>query len=131
MVFKQTRVDVADRSGAGRSRVIHTYYTWVREFSITGAYVKVAVESLSRLPPRIRGRRYRPMRPGFVVRALLVTTAATRSLARGSISSAVWGAAANAWVVRKRGVMRSKYYFGICQRPRVSLRFMGSISAIL
>jgi ribosomal protein L14 len=89
MVFKQTRVEVSDRSGAGRVRVVNPYYSWTRGFSISGGYVRAAVESLSRLPPRIRGRRYRPMRPGFVVRALVISSAMPRQAFSGVFSSAV------------------------------------------
>jgi hypothetical protein len=131
MVFKQTRAVATDRSGASRVRVIHTYHAWMSEYSLAGTYVKAAVESLSRMPPRIRGRRYRPMRPGFVVRALILMVAKPRHLANGVLSSSVWGSAAHLWLVRKSSVLRSKYHFGICQRPRFSLRLASSTSAVL
>ncbi len=51
--------------------------------------MKAAVESLSRMPPRIRGRRYRPMRPGFVVRALIMMAAKPRQLSGGVLTTAV------------------------------------------
>lgn len=89
MVFKQSRATILDRSGAGRVRVIHAYHAWSSEFSLAGTYVKCAVEALSRMPPRIRGRRYRPVRPGFVVRALLMSVAMQRQLAGGALASTI------------------------------------------
>ncbi len=131
MVFKQTRATAVDRSGANRVRVIHTYHAWLSEYSLAGTYVKAAVESLSRMPPRVRGRRYRPMRQGFVVRALVMMVAQPRQLAGGALATSVWGAAAHLWLVRKGGVLRSKYHFGLCQRPRLSAKLATAASLVL
>ena len=74
MVFKETRVNSFDRSGPSRIRTIHQYHKKKYLFGISGTYIKGAVETLLRFPPRIRGKRFRPIRPGFIVRGFLSCT---------------------------------------------------------
>lgn len=54
-----------------------------------------------------------------------------RQLAGGALATSVWGAAAHLWLVRKGGVLRSKYHFGLCQRPRLSAKLATAASLVL
>jgi ribosomal protein L14 len=75
MFQKLTRVGVADGTGAGWLQVFHIYRGSSRRYAKLGEYVKLSVKSMLSYPRFIRGRRYRPLRAGFVVRGFCVNHA--------------------------------------------------------
>jgi len=121
MFFKETKLSINDRSGAGGVGIFHIYTLRQREVGRLGHYVKGAVKSLSRLPPRIRGRRFRPIRCGFVVRAISLNSFKKRGLGRGVFFSSIF--ASTAVLIKRKGTLRSKHIFGVIQRPRVIKKF--------
>jgi ribosomal protein L14 len=127
MVFKESKVRACDGSGAGVTRVIHPYKKFKRRYSLLGEYKKASIKTLARLPRRIRGRRYRPLRRGFVVRGLLVRAPSPRLV--GAVLGASCASSASV-LVKRRGVLRSKYIYGPMQRPRFALKFRPHFSAL-
>lgn len=114
MVFKESRLMNVDRSGARKVKVFHTYGRPWRRFSCVAEYVKVAVRTIERWPARIRGKRYRPTRIGFVLRCLVCCTAFNTHI--GS-SFKIKTAANTTLTIKKRGVIKSPYILGPMTRP--------------
>jgi ribosomal protein L14 len=121
MFFKETKLSINDRSGAGRVGIFHLYTLRQRETGYVGHYVKGSVKKLSRLPPRIRGRRFRPIRCGFVVRCIVNNSFKVRGMGRGVFLSCIFDSAAV--LIKRRGTLRSKHIFGVIQRPRIRKKF--------
>lgn len=71
MVQKQTNVWVSDRSGAAWIHTFHLYRGSWRRTSGYGSYIKGSIRAISFYPKYIWGKRYRPLRVGYVVRGLL------------------------------------------------------------
>jgi ribosomal protein L14 len=120
MIFKQSNILTTDRSGAGKLRVFHTYPRLWKRYADNGSYVKASIQTLERLPRRIRGRRYRPLRPGYILRSLIVTSSKLKEVfSTNSIASY-----ANRGVtLKRRGVLKSSYILGAIARPLRSNRF--------
>lgn len=114
MIFKETVVKNVDRSGAKLVRVIHTYSKLKRRFCSTGEYIKVSVKTIERWPVRIRGKRYRPTRPGFILRGLNNLTTYNKQMC-GSIKLSI---IENSMItLKKRGVIKSPHIRGPIGRP--------------
>ena len=120
MLQKESRLRTNDRSGAGVMSIFHIYTLRQREVGRLGHYYKAAVKKLSRLPARIRGKRFRPIRRGFVVRFILNTS--VRSSLMGNSMTLALNRTAGV-LIKRRGALRSKYIFGPTQRPRVGKAF--------
>jgi len=128
MIFKETCVSVADKSGPSRVRTIHTYHKKKYKFARAGTYIKCAVEAIMRFPPRIRGKRFRPIRPGFILRGFMTCVRAMRSI-KGVMKQSVF---TNSVVfVKKKGFIKSKYVLGPVCRPRYSRRFRAKFNKLL
>lgn len=114
MIFKQTQITNVDRCGPHYTRVIHTYHKLKRRFCSTGEYVKTSVLTLKRWPVRIRGKRYRPIKPGFVIRGLnCLNKFNTQNCNNLKLTFSY-----NAMItLKKRGVIRSPHIFGPIGRP--------------
>jgi ribosomal protein L14 len=119
MFFKNTRVTSFDRSGVGVAKTIHPYQVFGR-FGRVGSYLKASVRSLIRLPARIRGKRFRPIRVGFVVRGI---TMSSRFKSKLSSTVALYSTSSAMVLIKRRGFLRSKHIFGFVQRPRFSKKF--------
>ena len=128
MIFKESKVLVSDGSGAGITRVIHPYKKFKRGYSLIGEYKKASIKTLVRLPRRIRGKRYRPLRRGFVVRGLLARAPSPRLV--GSTLGVSCESSASV-LLKRRGVLKSKYIYGPMQRPRFALKFRAYFGALV
>lgn len=71
MVQKQTNVWVSDHSGASWVHVFHLYRGFWRRTSSYGDYIKGSVKKIAFYPKYIWGKKYKPLRVGYVVRGLL------------------------------------------------------------
>lgn len=114
MVFKESLLTNVDRSGARKVKVFHPYSRLRRRFARVGEYVKVAVKSLERWPARIRGKRYRPTRIGFILRCLVISTTFNKAI--GSCLR-VKVPHNTTLTIKKRGVIKSPYILGPMSRP--------------
>jgi ribosomal protein L14 len=74
MITKLTNVKVVDSSGAGWVQCFHIYRGFRRRYAGIGDFIKGAVKRVSFYPKYRRGKRYKPLRLGFVVRGLVVQT---------------------------------------------------------
>lgn len=109
MIAKLSNVGVADNSGAGWVQAFHLYRGSGRRFSFVGDYIKGSVKVVAFFPRRKRGKRYKPIRVGHKVRGVLSTT---------NIQNRLWDDARvrfttnSAVLIKKKGVFKSKYFFG-------------------
>lgn len=122
MAHKGTSVWIRDGSGGGRLQAFYAHSRWRYGEIRCGEYGKGAVQTLSFLPKRIRGRRYRPLRAGFVTRFWL-----TYGLSHRGQGAALYVKPWNVGcaLLKKRGTLRSKYTFGPIIRPRATKQFFG------
>lgn len=72
MLQRQTTALVLDLSGAGWVQLFHLYRGSTRRYAQIGGFVKGAVQTVAFYPTYIRGKRYRPIRVGHVVRGLVI-----------------------------------------------------------
>ena len=72
MLQKESYLRVTDSTGVGWLMIYHIYRGSWRRSARIGDYVRMSVKNIVRYPIRRRGLRYRPIRPGFRVRGLLV-----------------------------------------------------------
>lgn len=108
MFQKLTKVGVADGTGAGWLQVFHIYRGSFRRYSKLGDYVKLAVKSILSYPRFIRGRRYRPLRVGFVVRGFCVNHASWIVLKDASRYRFLNN---NVILLKRKGLFKSKYNY--------------------
>jgi hypothetical protein len=120
MAHRKTIVWIWDGSGGRRVSLFHAYARWNRGVAYQGEYAKGAVRKLAFLPRAIRGRRYRPLRVGHRARFILI-----RGWHIRGIGFAVYPRAASLGgaLLKKRGVLRSRYVFGPMCRPRPTRQF--------
>jgi ribosomal protein L14 len=78
-----------------------------------GDYLKGAVKGIRFYPRVIWGRRYKPLRLGFVVRGLVVQTCAARAFTDGARVQFRTNALV---LLKRRGVFRSSSLYGPCVR---------------
>lgn len=128
MIFKETRVVACDQAGPGIIRCIHTYASRVSCVpAVNGTYIKASVRTIRRWPQRIRGKRFRPIRVGFVIRAFVSAALKAPCFEAVTATSCI-----NATVlVRRRGTLRSKYNFAVLARPRRAISFLHSVAVVL
>ena len=109
MLQKLTKVVTADNTGLGWLQTIHLYRGSWRRYAYIGEYIKMSVKTILRFPRRIRGKRYRPTRVGFVVRGLVIHAIKNKQFFD---SSRLRVFASSVIILKKRGTFRSKYYHG-------------------
>ena len=80
----------------------------------------MSVKTILRYPPRIRGKRYKPTRVGFVVRGLVIHAIKNSQFAD---SSRLRIFASSVLILKKRGTFRSKYYHGPITRSLRRYRY--------
>ena len=103
-----------DRSGSRLVKVFHTYSRLKYRYSRVGEYVKASVKSIERWPVRIRGKRFRPVRPGFIQRGVHCVSVANLH----NNSTLKTNTTVNAIIIlKRRGVIRSPYILGPIIRP--------------
>ena len=125
MVQKLTRCRVVDTSGAGWVQVFHVYRGTFHKVAVVGDYVKSSIKQVAFYPRRVRGKRYRPLRQGYVVRGLLLhTTHPTRFLDNTRVSFPANTLA----LLKRRGLLKSKYVIGpilrVARRPQFEATFL-------
>lgn len=113
MLQKQTYVTVSDHSGAGWIQLFHLYRGSWRRYIAVGGYAKAAVKTIAFYPRAIRGKRYRPLRQGFVVRGMAVQT---RAPLRFYDNTRHWSFANSLILLKRRGLFKSKYIYGPLSR---------------
>lgn len=114
MLFKSSTILNVDRSGSKKNKVFHTYSRLWRRYAIIGEYVKISVKTLERWPTRIRGKRYRPTRPGFILRGFYCFGVKNRHF---NGFSRIYGSSNHMITLKKRGVIKSPYIIGPILRP--------------
>ena len=114
MLFKESVIHTNDRAGSGLLLILHTYRRLVRRYAKTGEFVKVTIKDLERLPRKIRGKRYRPLRPGFILRSL-ISMSSRKTVLCNTVTTNTF---VNAGVIlKRRGTLRSIHILGPSVRP--------------
>ena len=109
MIQKLSNVWVSDRSGAAWVHVFHLYRGSWRRSSSYGSYVKGSIKVIAFYPKYVWGKRYRPLRLGYVVRGLLTQLAASRRFIDNTRCSFRKNAVV---LLRKREVFKSQTFYG-------------------
>jgi hypothetical protein len=108
--------------------VVGVYGVRPRAVGVGGMYGRGVVRRVAFMPRPIRGRRYKPLRVGFVVRFVVAGVASPSPLggALGVESRSPTGV-----LVKRRGTLRAKRVFGPALRPRLTRRFFSSFAAMV
>lgn len=109
MIQKFMKVSTCDQLGIGWLRVIHLYRGSFRRYSKIGEFIKMSIRTIYKFPKKIKGKRYRRMRIGFVVRGLVFLAFKNKKFfdfSRISIFSN------SVILLKKKGVFKSKNYVG-------------------
>lgn len=114
MLFKESSIINVDRSGSKLNKIFHVYSRMWRRYAVIGEYVKVSVKTLERWPTRIRGKRYRPTRPGFILRGFNCMNVTNKNY-NGFLK--ITAATNHMITLKKRGVIKSPYILGPIFRP--------------
>jgi ribosomal protein L14 len=113
MLQKLSRAVATDQSGVGWVQLFHLYGGSRRRATNVGGFAKGAVKSIAFYPKYIRGKRYRPIRQGYVVRGLLMEA---RYAQRFADNTRAWALVNGLCLIKKRGVFKSKYLQGCLLR---------------
>lgn len=109
MLPKLAMVQVADASGAGWLQIFHIYRGHRHHSAAVGDFVKGAIKRIAFYPRYRRGKRYRPLRLGYVVRGLVTQV---RHPVSFSDTTRVWATSNAVVLLKRRGTLRSKYTTG-------------------
>jgi ribosomal protein L14 len=113
MLQKLSNLTATDQSGVGWVQIFHLYGGSRRKSTKVGYFVKGAVKFIAFYPKYIRGKRYRPIRQGYVVRSLIMSS---RSPIRFVDNTRIWGFINGGCLIKKRGVFRAKHTQGVLSR---------------
>jgi ribosomal protein L14 len=108
MFQKLTNVGVADGTGAGWLQIFHIYRGSFRKYSKIGDFVKMSVKSVVSYPRFIRGKKYRPLRAGFVVRGLCINS---KVYSKYIDMTRVKFISNKVLLIKRRGLFKSKYLY--------------------
>lgn len=128
MVFKESKILNIDRSGAAYLKIFHCYHNFKKRYSKVGNYVKASVKTLERWPVRIRGKRYRPIRVGFILRGF---NAMNRNNNEINNSMKIKTTANTCIIIKRRGCLRSGFLLGPLLRPVRTKRFFYIFDVVL
>lgn len=109
MLPKLAQVKVVDASGAGWVQVFHIYRGAVHKAGALGDFIKGSIKRIAFYPRHRRGKRYRPLRLGFVVRGLVCQARHPRRYLDGTRCVFFQNAVV---LLRRRGTLKSKYLTG-------------------
>lgn len=109
MLPKLARLRVIDTSGAGWIQSFHIYRGFFHRCASLGDFLKATIKQVAFYPKFRRGKRYRPLRLGFIVRGLV---AQTRHPVRFVDNTRLFFFQNAAVLLKKRGVLKSKVVVG-------------------
>lgn len=109
MVPKLAFLKVNDASGAGWVQAFHVYRGSFHKYAEVGDFIKGAIKRIAFYPRYRRGKRYRPLRLGYVVRGLVTQTRHPIAFLDGT---RCWFFQNAVVLLKKRGSLRSKYLTG-------------------
>jgi ribosomal protein L14 len=113
MLQKFSHTTVSDNSGVAWLQLFHLYRGSWRRYAYIGDFAKGAVKEIAFYPLRVRGKRYRPLRKGFVVRGLVTQTVKERRFLDNTRCQFTTNAVV---LLKRRGVFKSKYIYGPLSR---------------
>jgi ribosomal protein L14 len=116
MLPKLAMLKVVDASGAGWVQTFHIYRGSTHRLATLGDFVKGSLKRIAFYPRARRGKRYRPLRLGYIVRGLVCQT--RHPLRFVDNTRCVFFQNATV-LLRRRGLLRSKYLSGpLCRTIR-------------
>ena len=128
MISKLTNVKVVDSSGAGWVQCFHIYRGFKRRYAGIGDFIKGAIKKIAFYPKYRRGKRYKPLRLGFVVRGLVVQTKKSirfwdNTRCRFFQNSTV--------LLKRRGALKSKFIPGPLSRKVGKRQYESMFGAVV
>jgi len=109
MLPKLARTKVVDTSGAGWTMTFHIYRGFQHRYASLGDFLKGSIKHVAFYPRYRRGKRYRPLRLGYIVRGLVVQT---RHPVRFYDNTRVFFFQNASVLLRRRGLLKSKFITG-------------------
>ncbi len=109
MLPKLAKVRVLDSSGAGWVQTFHVYRGFFHHCAAIGDFIKASIKHIAFYPKYRRGRRYKPLRLGHIVRGLVVQT---RHPARFYDNTRLGFLQNSTVLLKRRGLLRSKLILG-------------------
>ena len=128
MILKLTGVKVVDSSGAGWIQCFHIYRGFRRRYAHIGDFIKGAVKKIAFYPKHRRGKRYKPIRLGFVVRGLVVQT--TKAVRFNDNTRCKFFLNATV-LLKRRGSLKSKFIPGPLSRTIGRKQYESMFGAIV
>lgn len=128
MLQKLSYTVVGDESGARWVQLFHLYGGSRRRYLTPGLFAKGAVKQVAFYPLRIKGKRYRPIRQGFVVRGLAVHAVAVSRFVDNTRCAFTQN---TLMLLKKRGVFKSKYLNGPLIRLVRRRRYLALFTAFI
>jgi len=89
-------------------QIFHLYRGSWRRYARTGDFTKAAIKTIITYPRYIRGRRYKPLRVGYVVRSLAAATCSWSRFYDGTRTRFLNNTAI---IIKRRGLFKSKYLY--------------------
>ena len=114
MIFKLSKTLTNDHSGAGTLQTIHCYSALKKKVAGGGSYIKSSIKTLHHLPNRIRGKRYRPLRVGYIVCSFITNIRKKKSILS---SIQIFNNVNTSVILKRKGLLKSPYVFGPISRP--------------
>ena len=109
MILRLSWLSIADNTNVRWLQVFHLYKGWKRKDTTLGFFVKGSARVVE--PPRIeyKGFKFKFSRKGDICRSIIVQTARPDPKLDGSV---LYFRTNNAFLIRKKQDLRSKYIFG-------------------
>ena len=109
MLLKLSWLSIADNTNVNWLQIFHLYKGWSRRVTYLGFFIKGSARVVE--PPRIeyKGFKFKFSRKGDICRAIIVQTSKPNLKADGSV---FYSASNNAFLIRKKQDLKSKYTFG-------------------
>jgi len=89
--------------------VLHVYRGTFHKVAAVGDFIKSSIKQIAFYPRRTRGKRYRPLRQGYIVRGLVLHTVHPTRLVDNTRVCFPTNAVA---LLRRRGLLKSKVIVG-------------------
>ena len=127
MLFKESSLLINDRSGAFSIKLIHNYLRKKKLFSTRGDIIKSVIINLERYPRKIRGKRYRPLRSGFIIKCVI--SISVKQIQKTNLL--VMSYSNNCVAFKRRGVLKSNYILGPIIRPLPTKSYVYNFSQLV
>ena len=128
MILRLSWLNIADNTNVRWFQVFHLYKGWKRKSTRLGFFVKGSARIVE--PPRIeyKGFKFKYSKKGDVCRSIIVQTSYPSRRYDGSV---LYSKGNNAFIIRKKQDLKSKYIFGPVSTMFTRRRFKSLFKRVL